>query len=129
MATSGVQSEQAGVATPKPGPPDVAGAARPPGLQAAITLRTPGAVTLAQIAALLAPASRRTVAFALSAADDYKKTDATHRVRLTWTGSLQALVEQLGAIYGLDVCVDDKALRFTIRQRGLAGGAWAHPAS
>jgi hypothetical protein len=96
-------------------------ASKPPGLQAAIELQTPGAVTLEEVAALLGPVSKRTVAFALSSAEAYKKTDLTHRVRLSWTGSLQALVDQLAEIYGLDVVVDDAAIRFSSRQRDLGG--------
>ena len=123
ISTPVAQGERPGAATPKPTPPDEARAAHVPGLQAVITLRTPGAITLDQIAALLGPAAKRTVTFALSTADDYKKTDLTHRVRLTWTGPLHALVDQLAAIYGLDVAVDDTAIRFSSRQRDRAGSA------
>jgi len=104
-------------------PPAAALAAKPPAPQAAISLETPGAITLDQIAAMLGPAAKRTVVFALSAADEYKKADLTHRVRLTWTGSLQALVDQLAEIYGLDVAIDDTAIRFSSRPGELAGGA------
>jgi hypothetical protein len=94
---------------------------KPPAPQALVALKTPDAVTLDQIAALLGPASRRAVTFALSSADAYKKADLTHRVRLTWTGPLQALVDQLAEIYGLDVAVDDSAIRFSSRQGERAG--------
>ena len=90
-------------------------AAKPPEAQAAINLRTPEAITLDQVAALLGPISKRTITFTLSTADEYKRTDLTHRVNLTWTGSLQALVDQLADIYGLNVAVDDTAIRFSSR--------------
>jgi hypothetical protein len=96
---------------------------KPPGPEAPISLRTAGALTLDQIASLLGPASRRTVAFALSPADDYIRTDQTHRVRLTWSGPLQGLVDRLAEIYGLGGSIDDTAIRFSSRQRSLAGGA------
>jgi hypothetical protein len=95
----------------------------PPAPQAAVVLRTPGAITLDQIAAMLGPVSKRSVNFSLSATDDYKKTDLTHRVTLTWSGPLQALVDQLGAIYGLDVAIDDTAIRFSSRQGDRAGSS------
>jgi hypothetical protein len=118
------QGERAGAAASQPPPPpNEAHAAKPPGLQAAIFLRTPDAITLAQIAAMLGLAAKRSVTFTLSSADEYKKTDLTHRVRLTWTGSLQALVDQLAEIYGLNVSIDDFAIRFSSRQRDSAGSA------
>jgi hypothetical protein len=105
--------------------PDDAPAVKPAGPQTVISLQSPGAITLDQIAAMLGQASKRTVSFTLSAADDYKKSDLTHRVRLTWTGPLEALVDQLGEIYGLDVAIDDTAIRFTSRQGNRAASASA----
>lgn len=99
-----------------PAPAPVAKPLAPAAPQATVALKTPGTVTLDQVAALLGPISGRTVAFALSSADEYKKSDLTHRVTLTWSGSLQALVDQLGAIYGLDVAIDDTVIRFSSRQ-------------
>lgn len=87
----------------------------PPAPQATFALRTPGAMTLGQIASMLGPASKRTVVFSLASGDEYKKSDMTHRVSLTWSGPLQGLVDQLGAIYGLDVAIDDTAIRFSSR--------------
>jgi len=109
------------IAAPVPAP--VAKPLAPPAPQAAVVLRTPGAITLDQIAAMLGPVSKRSVNFSLSATDDYKKTDLTHRVTLTWSGPLQALVDQLGAIYGLDVAIDDTAIRFSSRQGDRAGSS------
>lgn len=119
------QGEQPGTPVPPRSPPDDERAAKPPVAQATISLRTSGAITLEQVAAMLGPVSKRTVTFALSSADDYKRTDLTHRVRLTWTGSLQALVDQLAEIYGLNVAVDDTAIRFSSRVGDPAGSASA----
>ena len=116
---------RAATAAPPRSPPDDERAAKPPVAQATISLRTSGAITLEQVAAMLGPVSKRTVTFALSSADDYKRTDLTHRVRLTWTGSLQALVDQLAEIYGLNVAVDDTAIRFSSRVGDPAGSASA----
>lgn len=102
-------------------PPDTALAVRPPGPLAPISLQTPGAVTLEQLAALLGPVSKRTVTFTLSPSDEYKKDDQTHRVRLTYSGPLQALVDQLAEVYGLDAAVDDTAIRFISRKSGVSG--------
>jgi len=99
------------------------GTAQSPSPQDAIAVQTPGAVTLEQFAALLGPASKRAVVFSLLSADDYKKTDLTHRVRLTWRGSLQALVDRLAGIYALDAAIDDTTIRFSSRQRDAAAGA------
>jgi hypothetical protein len=96
---------------------------KPPAPDAPISLRTAGAITLDQIAALLGPASRRTVVFSLSPADDYVRTDQTHRVRLNWSGPVQGLADQLAEIYGLDVAIDDTAIHYSSRQRSLASGA------
>jgi hypothetical protein len=104
-------------------PSGEARADEPPAPQAPITLRTAGALTLDQIAAQLGPASRRSITFNLSPAEDYIRTDQTHRVRLTWSGSIQGLVDQLAEIYGLVVAIDDTAIRFSSRQRSLASGA------
>lgn len=123
ISVSAARGERAGTALPPRSSPDDASAAKPPAPQATISLRTSGAITLDQAAAMLGPASKRTVTFALSSADEYKKADLTHRVRLTWTGSLQALVDRLAEIYGLDVAVDDTAIRFSSRVGDPAGGA------
>jgi hypothetical protein len=109
------QPAPAAPTSPPRSPPDDLRAAKPPEAPAAITLRTPGAITLDQLAAILGPTSKRTIIFTLTAADEYKRTDLTHRVSLTWTGSLQALVDQLAEIYGLNVAVDDTAIRFSSR--------------
>jgi hypothetical protein len=114
-------SPPAPAATVTPAP--VVKAPAPPAPQATIALRTPGSFTLDQIAALLGPVSGRSVAFNLAAADEYKKTDSTHRVSLTWSGPLQSLVDQLGAIYGLDVAIDDTAIRFSSRQGATAASS------
>jgi hypothetical protein len=98
-------------------------APKAPGLGTVISLRTPGAATLDQIAASLGPVSQRAVTFALSSADEYKESDLTHRVRLTWSGPLRGLVDQLAQIYGLDVAVDDTAIRFSSRPSDRDRGA------
>lgn len=100
---------------------------RPPAAPAQVALRTPGAITLEQLAAMLGPLTKRSVTFALSSADEYKKTDTTHRVRLAWSGPLQSLVDQLGQIYGLDVSMDDSAIRFSSRHADPAATASATP--
>jgi hypothetical protein len=104
-------------------PPMVAKTPMAPTLQATVALRTPGAITLDQIAAMLGPVTGRNVTFNLATADEYKKSDLTHRVSLTWSGPLQTLVDQLGAIYGLDVAIDDTAIRFSSRQGATAASS------
>ena len=42
---------------------------------------------------------------------------------LTWSGSLQALIDQLAAIYGLDAAIDDTAIRFSSRQGEFAAAS------
>lgn len=122
VVQSPLTSAAAKAASPAP-PSGEAHVDKPPAPDAPISLRTAGAITLDQIADLLGPASRRTVSFSLSPADDYVRTDQTHRVRLTWSGPIQGLADQLAEIYGLDVAIDDTAIRFSSRPRSLASGA------
>jgi hypothetical protein len=118
-----VPAAQGGTVAPPWSSPDQARAAKPPEPRDTVSLRTSGAITLDQVAALIGTASKRTITFALSSADEYKRTDLTHRVRLTWAGSLQALVDHLAEIYGLDAAIDDTAIRFSSRVGDPASSA------
>lgn len=100
--------------------PAEAAVAPPASAPVTVVLRSSGLMTLDQIATALAPVSKRAVVFALSPADEYKRGDLTHRIRLTWSGPVQSLINQVADIYGLDAVVDDTAIRFSSRSGGPA---------
>lgn len=69
-------------------------------------------MTLGQIAAELERTSGSRVIFALSEADDFKRNDTTHRLRVSWTGPADAFANNIARLFNLVAQIEPGQITF-----------------
>ena len=101
--------------TPEISPPVPAAPApaRPSALTAEVTIKTDHPMTFDQITMLLAQNSGFTVNYSINPSDEYKRSDATHRVSVNWHGPVKEFAAQIAKVFKLDAVVDEGGITFT----------------
>lgn len=96
-----------------------------PTAPSSIALRADTALTLDQIAVQLSQLSGRRIDFSLDAADEYKRSDLTHRLRFNWNGPVEGFARQIASAFKIAVNFDEQRITFTSLKPSSGGQALA----